>query len=106
MGGDTDGALRRIDGEARAEQPGAEAAVVAKIAKSQAERAVCTQCVVAQDAAVRLAVVVVAAPGGGIDKAAVAGTGVVGVGVEAGGVGGVVGDPACGVVKRRGGIVA
>ena len=65
-----------VDDKARTEQGGVEAAVVTEIAKAQRERSVGSERIVAQDAAVGVLAVSVAAPGRRINKAPVKGAGV------------------------------
>ena len=95
-----------VDDKARTEQGGVEAAVVTEIAKAQRERSVGSERIVAQDAAVGVLAVSVAAPGRRVNKAPVKGAGVVGRGVHAVDMAGVVGVPSGWIGKVHGRVVA
>ena len=104
--GHADRAGRGVDDEAGTGHGRAQPAVVPHIAVAQGERAIGPERVVAEDPAMGVVAIAVAAPRSGVEIATVERAGVVRGGVQAVGIAGVVGVPCGGVVKRGGRVVA
>ena len=105
MGGDAHSPVYRVDQKARPGNCGAEPAVVAVVAVSEAKRAVFAQGVVSQDFAVELIAVAVV-EGSAVEVAPVKGSGVVSYSFEIVGIPGVISVPAFLVIEGSPGVVS